>query len=49
MRPIPGGGRAVAINEDGLVVGTTGEDSSTQSYAHAYLLKGMDLTDLGIV
>jgi len=45
--PIPGGGRAVAINEDGLVVGTTGEDSSTQSYAHAYLLKGMDLTDLG--
>ena len=45
--PIPGGGRAAAINEAGLVVGTTGEDSSTQSHAHAFLLDGTSVTDLG--
>jgi len=45
--PIPGGGRAAAINDFGLVVGTTGEDPSTQTHAHAFLYDGTSVTDLG--
>jgi probable HAF family extracellular repeat protein len=45
--PIPGGGRAAAINDSDLVVGTTGEDSSTQTFAHAFLYDGTSVRDLG--
>lgn len=45
--PIPGGGRAAAINDSDHVVGTTGEDSSAQTFAHAFLYDGTQVRDLG--
>ncbi len=45
--PIPGGGRAAAINDSDLVVGTTGEDPSAQMFAHAFLYDGTSVRDLG--
>jgi probable HAF family extracellular repeat protein len=45
--PISGGGRAAAINDSDLVVGTTGEDSSTRTFAHAFLYDGTSVQDLG--
>jgi probable HAF family extracellular repeat protein len=37
--PIPYGGAAAAINNQNMVVGTTGTNSSAGEYAHAYLYK----------
>jgi len=45
--PIPNGGRAAAINGANLVVGETGEDSATGTFAHAFLYDGATVTDLG--
>jgi probable HAF family extracellular repeat protein len=45
--PISSGGRAAAINDSGLVVGTMGEDPSTQTFAHAFLYDGTSVQDLG--
>jgi probable HAF family extracellular repeat protein len=45
--PIPNGGRAAAINGANLVVGETGEDSATGTFAHAFLYDGARVTDLG--
>jgi probable HAF family extracellular repeat protein len=45
--PVPGGGRAAAINDSDLVVGTTGEDPSAQTFAHAFLYDGTSVRDLG--
>jgi probable HAF family extracellular repeat protein len=47
--PIPYGGGAAAINNQNMVVGTTGTSSSTGEYAHAYLYDydADILTDLG--
>ena len=35
--PIPNGGYAAAINNQNMVVGATGNNSTTDEYAHAYL------------
>jgi probable HAF family extracellular repeat protein len=45
--PIPNGGRAAAINGANLVVGTTGENASTGTFAHAFLYDGTSVADLG--
>jgi probable HAF family extracellular repeat protein len=45
--PLPSGGRAAAINGDGLVVGTTAEDPSAGSSGRAFLYDGTSVTDLG--
>jgi probable HAF family extracellular repeat protein len=47
--PIPNGGTAAAINDDNLVVGATGSDTSTGQYSHAYLYdyNAGSLRDLG--
>jgi len=47
--PVPYGGGAAAINNQNLVVGATGSNSSTGEYAHAYAYDyNVDiLTDLG--
>jgi len=45
----PYGGRAVDINNDKMIVGTTGSNSSTGEYAHAFLYDydGSEFIDLG--
>lgn len=47
--PVPYGGTAAAINNENMIVGTTGNSSSTGEYAHAYLYNynADSLTDLG--
>lgn len=47
--PIPYGGTARAINNENMVVGTTGADSSAGEYTHAYLYdyNADNLIDLG--
>jgi len=45
--PIPYGGRALAINEQGQIVGATGEYSASGIFAHAFLYDAGVVTDLG--
>lgn len=47
--PTPYGGVATAINNQNMIVGTTGVDSLTNTYPHAYLydFNADSLTDLG--
>jgi probable HAF family extracellular repeat protein len=45
--PIPNGGEATAINNQDMVVGTTGTNLSTQEYAYAYLYDGVSVHNLG--
>jgi len=47
--PMPYGGSATSINNNDMIVGTSGNDTLTDTYSHAYLydLNTGDLTDLG--
>jgi probable HAF family extracellular repeat protein len=45
--PVPYGGRATAINNQGMVVGATGSNARTNEYAQAYLYDGAIARRLG--
>ena len=45
--PIPNGGYATAINNQNYIVGTSGNNTYTNEYAHAFLYDGATVTDLG--
>ena len=45
--PIPNGGYATAINNQNLIVGTTGSNSSAGEYSFAFLYDGSTVTNLG--
>jgi probable HAF family extracellular repeat protein len=45
--PVPYGGHAAAINNQGMIVGATGSNSRTNEHAQAYLYDGVILRRLG--
>lgn len=45
--PIPNGGNANAINNQNFIVGATGTNVATNSYAYAYLYDGASVRNLG--